>query len=498
MGKLIFTGADNTTEQLASQVKKGELIRVRQSVYLKKEHEKDLDKILKSEWIDLVKNLAPPSAIIAYRTAAELKPYKGTLFLIADVSSQRKVEITKDFSLVIYKGDTTSSVTDFLGVFRANSSRLYLENLIKGRANSLTFERSLGQEWVEGEICKDLEKNKEDGLNQLREDAKKIAPLLGLEKEFKLLNKIISSVLNTHSEGGVLISPFAISMAKKEPYDQNRINCFVKLKDYLEKLDLPYQNYKYSSRSWSNFAFFESYFSNYIEGTEFEISEAAKIVFQHTEINGRHEDSHDIRSVYELANDYQDMTITPETADEFFEILQRRHYLIMKERPDKNPGKFKLRLNKAGNTVFVEPKALQGTLTQGFEIYKTLSPGFNRAVFMQFLVAECHPFDDGNGRVSRLMMNAELASAGLQKIIVPNVHRDSYLNGLKSATKNNIFRTLVKVLHQLHCYSASIDWNDYDEVRDKLEFDNAFASPDEGVPVFNEALRMFKYNYPLD
>lgn len=497
MGKLIFTDANNSTEQLANRVKRGELVRIRQKVYLAIEDEPNLLSILNEEWIELVKHLAPKSSIISYRTAAELKPHNGVVFLNADVSSQRKVEVTDGFELIIYKERSKVCTHDFLGIPRSADARLFLENLIKGRANTLTSERSLGQEWVEHQICKYLEKYQEKGLNELRDLARSVALELDLDSEFEQLNKIISSVLSTNTEGGVLTTQYAISVSKRAPYDLARVDYFNYLKGYLENLKVPFHDYSYAGSSWKNFAFFESYFSNYIEGTEFEVSEAAKIVFQDDVVAGRHEDSHDIRSVYDLASDYQEMSTTPDSVEDFFKILQNRHFLMMKERPDKRPGEFKNRINKAGNTTFVAPADLEGTLTQGFDIYKSLSPGFNRAVFMQFLVAECHPFDDGNGRISRLMMNAELTSAGLQKIIIPNVHRDSYLNGLRTATRGGNFRVLVKVLHQLHCYSASIPWNDYAEARDKLERDSAFSLPDEGVPVFNEVIREFKYDYPL-
>jgi hypothetical protein len=35
---------------------------------------------------------------------------------------------------------------------------------------------------------------------------------------------------------------------------------------------------------------------------------------------------------------------------------------------------------------------------------------FKRAAFMLFLISEVHPFIDGNGRVARVMMNAELVA----------------------------------------------------------------------------------------
>jgi Fic family protein len=40
-----------------------------------------------------------------------------------------------------------------------------------------------------------------------------------------------------------------------------------------------------------------------------------------------------------------------------------------------------------------------------------------------FLVAEVHPFSDGNGRLSRIMMNPELVAAGEQRIVVPTIYR---------------------------------------------------------------------------
>ena len=43
------------------------------------------------------------------------------------------------------------------------------------------------------------------------------------------------------------------------------------------------------------------------------------------------------------------------------------------------------------------------------------------AAFMLFLVSEVHPFIDGNGRVARIMMNAELVAGGQVKILIPTV-----------------------------------------------------------------------------
>lgn len=45
---------------------------------------------------------------------------------------------------------------------------------------------------------------------------------------------------------------------------------------------------------------------------------------------------------------------------------------------------------------------------------------------MMFMISEVHPFNDGNGRVARVMMNAELVRADQSRIIVPTVFREDY------------------------------------------------------------------------
>ena len=50
-----------------------------------------------------------------------------------------------------------------------------------------------------------------------------------------------------------------------------------------------------------DFAFFEAYFSNYMEGTAFEVEEAESIIFEGKIIENRDEDSHDILGTFQAA-----------------------------------------------------------------------------------------------------------------------------------------------------------------------------------------------------
>ena len=61
--------------------------------------------------------------------------------------------------------------------------------------------------------------------------------------------------------------------------------------------------------------------------------------------------------------------------------------------------------------------------------YQALEHPFEKH-FYDVYDKEVHPFNDGNGRISRIMMNAELVAADQSKIIIPTVFREDYLNAL--------------------------------------------------------------------
>ena len=72
------------------------------------------------------------------------------------------------------------------------------------------------------------------------------------------------------------------------------------------------------------------------------------------------------------------MARTPATPADLIELLRARHATVMGARPDKHPGVFKTATNQAGSTVFVAPELVQGTLIQGFDLYRSLEqPGAN-------------------------------------------------------------------------------------------------------------------------
>jgi len=139
-----------------------------------------------------------------------------------------------------------------------------------------------------------------------------------------------------------------------------------------------------------------------------------------------------------------------------------------------NPGQFKDKNNRAGETHFVDHTLVKGTLTKGFDYYQALSPPFAKAIFMMFLVSEVHPFLDGNGRIARVMMNAELAKEEQTKIIIPTVYRDEYVGALRKLTRQNDPAPYVSMMQRAWEFSATISGDNMDAIEKLLVASNAF------------------------
>lgn len=319
----------------------------------------------------------------------------------------------------------------------------------------------------------------EAGLNELRDKASAIAERLGLQTEFDKLNKIISALLKTNPSKK-LSSPLALARSFGNPYDPARLPLFEKLFIELQQhqfKELPEKNI--SNQSFRNFAFFEAYFSNYIEGTEFELEDAKKIIETEIPMINRDEDSHDVLGTYKLVSNREEMNTTPQKPEELLTILLYRHKVLMSARISKKPGQFKDKNNRAGETHFVDHTLVKGTLIKGFDFYQALSTPFAKAAYMMFLVSEVHPFLDGNGRIARVMMNAELVKQGQSKIIIPTVYRDDYMLALKRLTRQQDPSAYVKMMRRAHEFSATFTAATMDIMQKHLEVSNAFIEHDK-------------------
>jgi hypothetical protein len=371
-------------------------------------------------------------------------------------------------------GPLTGDIQLPCGLWGASNERAMLENL------GATGGRYLVNDEIEAWIV-DLaaQGNGAQRLNDLRDRARRLAPALARERAFVRLNELIAAALAT-GPASVAQSSVLQAWAEGAPYDRVRVERFEALAEVLGDLApeaLPALPGDAGRRAL--LPFYEAYFSNYIEGTEFSLDEAAAIVFDAVIPADRPKDAHDILGTYRLVSDDSEMRRTPRTADELVSMLLERHATMLDARPEATPGRFKERANQAGSTLFVAPALVEATLRAGFDAGRALIDPFARATFMMFFVAEVHPFTDGNGRMARVMMNAELAAGDQVRIIIPTVYRLNYLAALKGATHNNQFTPLVATLRFAQRYTARLDLSNRSTAERDLMATNALRDPTE-------------------
>ncbi len=411
--------------------------------------------------------------MLSHRSAFEFQPTKtGQLFLTTSYTKKVKLPgITIQF---LSGPSPIEGDNKFSGELSASQkARAFLENL-QATKKLGSESKCLSLPEIEERLEQIIRVNGEVEINKLRDQARGISEQLGMQQEFEKLNRLISALLTTKTSK-ILSSPLAKARAFGKPYDPSRMELFETLFRELKQIEFPYREEKNTTpTSFRNFAFFESYFSNYIEGTVFEIDEAKQIIQTNKPIPARNDDSHDVLGTYQIVSNKKEMEITPSTPEAFLKIIAFRHSILLSARVDKNPGLFKDKNNFAGSTAFVDYNLVRGTLLQSHDFYSALDHPFAKAAYIMFVMSEVHPFLDGNGRIARVMMNAELVKAGQSKIIIPTVFREDYMGALKKFTKQRKCDTYIKMLQHAQAFSANVYSENMDDMQAYLTSCNAF------------------------
>jgi hypothetical protein len=427
---------------------------------------------IRGSWATIVAALFP-DAVVSHRTALEYLPNDAGHVFLTSRTNRRVAYPGLTLEFIRGPGPLPDDPS-YLGARVSSLARALLENL--ERDARIASDRNLPIEEIEKRLERHL-RGGEAELNAIRDRAREIADRFGWNAEFNRLDGIIGALLGTRSADHVA-GAAAKAHAMGRPFDAL---CLERLQVLFSELKAqapatPRDRFD-TPAHFRNKAFFESYFSNYIEGTTFEIEEAEAIIFDSKIPPERPRDAHDILGTFTVVSDPSEMRRTPGSAEQLSELLVARHRSMLGRRPEIEPGVFKRKVNRAGDSVFVEPELVDGTLSKGFDIYSSLEPGLPRAIFMMFLISDVHPFNDGNGRVARVMMNAELVGSGAPTIIIPTVFRDDYVLALKALTQRKRPAPLVEALRHALAFS-SLDFSDYARVLADLERRNWFRDPD--------------------
>lgn len=472
---------------LHDRVRRGELVRLARGVYAT-EVDADPREVVRRSWREIVGRRFP-DPVVTDRSAMWAQPHDGYLF----IASAREGSLELPGLIVVSRkgpGPIEGDIAMGAGVHLASRARALLDNTRPTRKRTdrppATLARAELADWID-HLCA------VDGAERVstyRDTAEALADTLDVPRaRVETLNEIVGAALGTRdSTSG---SRAMKARAAGVPFDQGRVLRFELLANHLRDVVATHPALPTDAPRRVTLPFWEAYFSNFIEGTEFTPDEAARIVFEGEVPAARPEDAHDVLGTYQLVSDEAEMRRRTGSADEFIDLLRDWHRLILGGRPDKRPGELKLYPNQAGNTAFVAPDLVEGTLRRGYELLESLTTPTQRGTFAAFVVAEVHPFDDGNGRLARAVMNAEYVAGDEQRAVIPTISRNDYLRALRRLSRQDRPDLFVSYLDRVRRWTARMDWSTLDIARALLDHANAFVdandAEDRGLQLLDPA-----------
>jgi Fic family protein len=208
-------------------------------------------------------------------------------------------------------------------------------------------------------------------------------------------------------------------------------------------------------RIWQKFRLDWNFHSNNLEGNSLTYGETKSLLLHnitaqgkplkdHIEITGHNEAIHELMEVVKAK--------TPLTES----FLRQMHVLLLRERYESKAmtqdgvatskwievGQYKTQPNHVvtatGETFhFAEPyevaSKMQSLVEQANTVATSNADGLLLAAKLHYEFVLIHPFDDGNGRMARLLMNLVLMSHGFPPAIIKTDEKEAYFSALRQA-----------------------------------------------------------------
>jgi Fic family protein len=194
-----------------------------------------------------------------------------------------------------------------------------------------------------------------------------------------------------------------------------------------------------------------TYHSNAIEGNTLTLKET-KVVLEGITIGGK-----PLREHFEVINhkeaiDYVEAIVQNQEALSEWQI-KSIHHLVLKNIDDRNAGQYRQENVVIAGAEHVPPHyikvpAAMGGLMAWYSRSSELHP-VECAARLHVDFVGIHPFVDGNGRTSRLLMNFELMRRGFLPVIIPVEQRLAYYDALDTAHTRGDYSLFIELVANL-------------------------------------------------
>ena len=195
-----------------------------------------------------------------------------------------------------------------------------------------------------------------------------------------------------------------------------------------------------------------TYHSNAIEGNTLTLKET-KVALEGITIGGK-----TLREHFEAINHKDAILFMEDLAqkeDKLSEYsIKQIHSLILKNIDDENKGKYRTTNVIISGAEHKPPQSFE-VQSQMQEFIKKYNENITKlhpielASFVHIEFVKIHPFIDGNGRTSRLLMNLELIKAGFPPVVIELEDRLEYYKALDIANNENDYKPFLELMKKV-------------------------------------------------
>ncbi|HEX8381802.1 MAG TPA: Fic family protein [Sphingomonas sp.] len=190
--------------------------------------------------------------------------------------------------------------------------------------------------------------------------------------------------------------------------------------------------------------------SNAIEGNTLTLRETAEVIAYGTTIKGKPIKHHLEAQDHHAALEWMYAVASGEEPIGVSTLLQLHKLVLKHSAPDIAGAWAVLPRGIQGTSISFPPAFEVEGLTRDFtDSLKTAEITPRHAFDAHYRLVSIHPFDDGNGRTARLLMNLMLVRGGYQPVPVSPDDRIEYLDSLERAQKGGGTDAYQELMHRL-------------------------------------------------
>lgn len=277
-----------------------------------------------------------------------------------------------------------------------------------------------------------------DKIKLYRENKKmtqnEVADILGVSSA--TISKYESGTLEPNIESlKRLAELFEISVDEllnyeEDKFDISKINVLDILREQKEM--------KLKGNLYHNTQIIFAYNTNHIEGSKL-TEDQTRYIFETNTIFFERETIASVDDILETANHFKLVDYMLDIAEEKLteDIIKEFHRILKEGTMDSrkdwfNVGEYKKLPNEAGSMKTTEPKYVQRDMTKLMEWYNSLKEiTIKEIIEFHARFEKIHPFQDGNGRVGRIIIFKECLKNNIIPFIILDKDKVFYYRGLK-------------------------------------------------------------------